>query len=169
MTTLSAGGFYLEDAYTLFGVTDFREIFYNANGSAKTEAEVKAKVGGIFDSRYCSGISDFIAKKDARCLLGYVHNVLDITPDSVSLFHLIGAQTNITIVASHPWSVESVDFFYTVNPPTGGIGSTNVVIEAKGTNDTDYNFTGQFTVRTSQKTATVNVRQDCNPTGRVRG
>jgi hypothetical protein len=93
--------------------------------------------------------------------------VLDITPSSVSLFHLSGAQTNITIVASHPWTVEGVDFFYTVNPPSGGAGTTNVVIQAKGTNDTDYNFTGAFTVRTSHKTATVNVRQDCNPQNKL--
>ncbi|MCT4637284.1 MAG: hypothetical protein N4A72_06215 [Bacteroidales bacterium] len=160
---LSATGFDVKDVLKLFNISDPREIFFKPDNSAKTEAEVKALVGGIFDTRYCSDIAEFVQKKDLRCLLGYRHNVLEVTPSNASLFHLKDASTLITIQSSHSWHVESVGHFYSVNPPTGLPGSTIVTVQARETNNTGLAYFDDLTIKSAVKTKTVRISQQTAP------
>jgi len=156
-------GYFMEQAYNIFKISDFRDLFFTPSNSAKSVAEVKAIVGGTFDPIFCSGINDFVAQREAHCLLGYTRQQASVTTDTPFCFldSDNGSTYRFTVNSNIPWSITnllSTDFF-TLNKTSGGAGLTEVTVTAKNDNLTDINFGKVITIVGGSITVTVNIIQ----------
>jgi hypothetical protein len=122
------------------GVSSHKLIFYNANGTLKTLAELGAIVNKNGLSSYCPGATadekllNLLTYRRLSYFKGYapVAGYLTASPGSLEFSDMIGDSANISINSDVNWNVTGAPAWLSI---TGGSGSNNGTITATTTSE----------------------------------
>jgi hypothetical protein len=148
------------------GVSSAKLIFYNANGTLKTIAELGALVNKNGLSAYCPGatadekLANLRTYRRFSYFKGYapIAGYLTASPNSIEFSDMIGDSSIITINSNVNWNVTGAPTWLSIE---GGSGSNNGTIKVTTTaeNGTGHDRGGVITITGGGYVRTVSVTQ----------
>jgi hypothetical protein len=133
----------VETIILALGVSSGKAIFYNANGTLKSLAELELVVNKYGLSSYCPGsttdekLTNLRANRNLSYFKGYntVYNSLEISTSSIVLGSFSTSSQTFTITSNVSWTITRSNTTYMSVTPSSGSGNATITVRALLKND----------------------------------